>query len=73
VQYHRSDLGKRMLLAFRSKEALFVFADLGPCAIDPNATCGVAEADTCLTRRVSGRELTERNAACAELPLDKLI
>ena len=73
VQYHRPDIGKGMLLAFRSKEALFVFADLGLCVLDPNATCGVTEADTCLTRRVSGRELTERNAACAELPLDKLI
>ena len=54
VQYHRPDIGKGMLLAFRSKEALFVFADLGLCVLDPNATCGVTEADTCLTRRVSG-------------------
>ena len=43
-----------MLLAFRCKEASFVFADLGLCVLDPNATCGVTEADTCLTRRVSG-------------------
>jgi len=49
-----------MLLVFRRREWPFVSADLGLCALDPNATCGVTEADTRRKQRVSGRELTEK-------------
>jgi len=60
VQYHRSDLAKGMLLAFRRKDSPFVSADFRLHALDPDATYELTDADTCRKRRVKGKELVEK-------------
>ncbi|MFZ4395096.1 MAG: hypothetical protein ACOYOU_05645 [Kiritimatiellia bacterium] len=60
MQYHRTDLGEGMILAFRRKDSPFVSADFRLQGLDPAAEYELQDADTGKIWKQTGKELRER-------------